>query len=201
MAGQYRMQDFVDEARDVVGRGASPEEALSTLAPGFERLLVDPAFVRERLDEIGTVEDETCLYRDPDSDFVILARGVGSLGERGTVRSGVPHDHGPLWALYGVYAGQVHLQRYEVDLEERAGRFPGLRLTSDVAGEAGTFDAIPPYHLHLPITVPGSGAIVVVVYNRPLASVVRRAYLPDLGNLIEFQGSRPPTRAATGRES
>jgi hypothetical protein len=194
----YRLANLIDEVRDAVTQELSADVALLRLEQGFRRLLANPFFLKEELERVGTVRDETCLYRDPDLDFVVLARGVGSRrGRKGTSHAVVPHDHGPLWALYGVYEGTTNLQRYEPDDSESSGRFPGLRLVKEAPAKAGDLDAITPHHMHLPLNAPDATSTIVVVYNKPLESVVRRGYVPDLQSVVEFQGVRPPVRSTS----
>lgn len=195
MVAKYGLRDFIEEVRDAAKRQIPAEQALEVLSPGFGRLLANPGFLKERLStmEPSSIKDETVLYQDPDYGFVILGRGlkkkVSSPSDPVMV---MPHDHGPLWALYGVYEGEVDLHRYEVDAAEASGPFPGLKRTMNKRAAAGEFDPVKPHQLHFPANVPGVGSITIVVYAKPLPCVVRRGYIPAAQRLIEFQGERPP---------
>src|ERR1700689_2597780 len=165
MSEHYGLEEFVAEIRDVVSRKLSEKDALAALSPGFRRLLANRSFLREKLATMRTAADEVCLYRDPDYHFTVLARGVSQRKEKkGKSHAGVPHDHGPLWALYGLYEGTARFQRYEPDPGNAAGPFPGLRMIADTAAKAGEFDAIMPHSMHLPV-FPPEGSAILVVYN------------------------------------
>lgn len=196
MSERCGFQDFVEEIRGVMRRKSSPRDALDALTPGFRRLLANSTFLDEEIRKLGTTADEVCLHHDRDFDFVVLARGVS----RGSVRQGashasVPHDHGPLWALYGLYEGTARLQRYTPDATQSAGPFPGLRLLSDLPSTAGDIDAIEPHSMHLPVFPAGGGSVIIVVYDKPLGKVVRRGYVAARRAVVDFQGAYPPTAA------
>lgn len=192
MSKEFGLSEFADEVRDVCAKNLSSPQALETLRPHFERLLGNRRFLAEKLATIGRITDETRLYHDPEYDFVILARGVGKHGKRADfARRIMPHDHGPLWAMYGVYEGEHRLQRYGIDPASKEGEFPGLALVSEIQAKSGAQDDIEPHNLHLPVAM-GEGAITIVVYSRPLESVRRLGYIPELHGVVEFTGQAPP---------
>jgi hypothetical protein len=184
----YGLDDFIDELKSVVAEQLEPQDALEKLSPGFKKLLGNRTFLSERLAKIPVQDYETCLYRDPEYEFVILARGVKP---RNSPYPILPHDHGPLWALYGVYDGRVRMERYEVRPDSHSGPYPGLALTAARNGVAGDFDAILPGHLHCPPDEE-DGSLTIVVYPRDLDEVRRRGYVPTRKALVEFQGKKPP---------
>ena len=184
----YGLEDFIREVRDVVSSQIPPSKALKVLSPGFKKLLGNPTFLDEQLATIPVHEYETCLYQDPVHEFVVLVRGVKP---RNSPYPILPHDHGPLWALYGIYRGMVTIERYEVDADEGAGQYPGLSLVSARLGQPRDLDPIPPHHLHCPPDEE-TGSITIVVYPKDLDEVMRRGYMPQLKGLIEFQGKKPP---------
>ena len=184
----YGLDDFVAEVRSVVGSRMEPGRALKTLSPGFRKLLANRTFLAEKLATIPVHEYETCLYQDPIHEFVVLARGVKP---RTSPYPILPHDHGPLWALYGVYGGKVTIERYTPNPAEQGGQYPGLSLVSTRLGQPGDFDPIPPHHLHCPPDEE-DGSLTIVVYPKDLDKVTRRGYMPEIKSLIEFQGKKPP---------
>ena len=193
MTDAYGLNDFVDEVRSSIANRHSPADALAALKPGFARLLANPTFLREKIEEIGAHSDEVCLHGEPDQSFVVLARGASQKQtNQGISHAVVPHDHGPLWALYGIYEGSSNLQRWEPDASEQSGPFPGLRLVSETPAQAGEMDAIEPHNMHLPVHTPGAGTIIIVVYDKPLESVVRRGYVASAKTVVDFQGIFPP---------
>lgn len=193
MGGGYGPEQFVSEARVVIAENLSPAATLARLTGGFARLLRNPTFLRRKLDEIGSRSDEVCLHAEPGEGFVVLARGVGQRpAVQGKSHAVVPHDHGPLWALYGVYQGSSTLQRWEPDPRAATGTFPGLRLVGERLAKAGDYDAIEPHTMHLPAHAPGAGTIILVAYAKPLESVIRRGYVAAARTVVEFQGTFPP---------
>jgi predicted metal-dependent enzyme (double-stranded beta helix superfamily) len=195
--GQYQLDEFINQVRAAVGADLQAAEVLTTLTPAFQRLLHNTNLLSDDLAAASLNAPEVCLYQDPVHEFVVLVRGLGTTGaNRPAAVAATPHDHGSLWALYGTYRGQLRLQRFEVDEQQTLAPYPGLRLTRDIAAQPGDFDAIEPHHLHLPVRM-SSDTITLVVYNKPLGSVVRRAYLPDLRQLVVFQGLVPPTSSSS----
>ena len=193
MTNSYGLDEFVGEVRANIAKQQSPAEVLTALTPGFERMLANPTFLREKIEEIGAHSDEICLHAEPDNGFVVLARGVSRKQTyQGKSHAVVPHDHGPMWALYGVYEGSTNMQRWEPDVSEQSGPFPGLRLASERPAGAGQIDAVEPHNMHLPVHTPGAGTIIIVVYNKPLESVVRRGYVASAKTTVDFQGIFPP---------
>lgn len=192
MTESYGLDEFVGEVRAKVAERQSAA-VLQALTPGFKRLLANPTFLREKIEQIGVVSDEVCLHAEPDDGFVVLARGVSQKQtSQGISHAVVPHDHGPLWALYGAYQGSTNLQRWEPDAAQQSGPFPGLRLVSERLASAGEMDAIEPHNMHLPVHTPGAGTVILVVYNKPLESVVRRGYVASAKTVVDFQGVFPP---------
>lgn len=194
----YGLEQFVTEVRAAVSKRLSAAETLESLRTGFKRLLSNRSFLRDRIEADASVGDEICLYKDADFDFVVLARGVSPRGQaQGSSHAVLPHDHGPLWALYGIYEGKSVFRRYEPDSTVQIGDFPGLRLTREIPAQAGDFDAIEPHNMHLPISDPHTGSVIVVVYDKPLETVVRRGYVRALKDVVQFQGIFPPSFVPT----
>jgi len=132
MTDAYGLNEFADEVRASIANQQSPAAVLAALSPWFGRLLANPTFLRERIEEVGAHSDEVCLHAEPDQGFVVLARGASQKQtNQGKSHAVVPHDHGPLWALYGSYEGSSNLQRWVPDGSEQSGPFPGLRLASE----------------------------------------------------------------------
>lgn len=198
MKEPYGLSEFVSEARAAIAKRMTATETLGVLTPGFKRLLANRFFLRERLKADAVVGDELCLHKDRDFAFVVLARGVSSRAEaQGSSHAVMPHDHGPLWALYGIYEGKSRFQRYEPEPGSQTGDFPGLRLIRETAAQAGDCDAIEPHNMHLPVSDPTTGSVIIVVYDRPLETVVRRGYVRALKGVVDFQGIFPPTPVST----
>lgn len=184
---------FIAHARQVAAQAREPADMLNALSSAFSALLSDRGFLDEELLALKTEVDEVCLYHDSDHEFVVLARGACRTAIRqGSSHASVPHDHGPLWALYGLYEGTARLQRYVPDPAREDGPFPGLRMVADSPAGPGSHDAIEPHQLHLPVFPPQGGSVIIVVYARPLGLVVRRGYMASRRTVVDFQGPFPP---------
>jgi predicted metal-dependent enzyme (double-stranded beta helix superfamily) len=183
----YGLEQFISDVRAASRKQLSSGETLRAIAPGFKKLLNNRRFLQEKLSSLNAVGDEVCLHTDAEHHFVVLARGVS----RGQSHAGSPHDHGSLWALYGIYEGSARFQRYEVDPASEGGPFPGLRLVSETPAKPGDYDAIEPGNIHLPVFPPEGGSVIIVVYKDDLESVVRRGYLRDIQQPVRFQGQFP----------
>jgi predicted metal-dependent enzyme (double-stranded beta helix superfamily) len=193
MAETYGLAEFTDEVRTSIAQHQAPAAVLEALSPGFVRLLSNPTFLQERIEEIGAPSDEVCLHAEPNEGFVVLARGVSKKQtNKGESHAALPHDHGPLWALYGIYEGSSNIQRWEPDESEQSGPFPGLRLVSEHLANVGDMNAVEPHNMHLPVHTPGAGTSIIVVYDKPLVSVVRRGYVASAKTVCDFQGLFPP---------
>jgi predicted metal-dependent enzyme (double-stranded beta helix superfamily) len=100
---------------------AAPDPAHPPLEPikaAIERTFADTQFM---VDAFGSQQQDDAiggrlLYEDPDYGFAVWA----SVEKPGVVRT--PHDHGPTWAVYGVYRGRIDTTLYErVDHGTREG--------------------------------------------------------------------------------
>jgi predicted metal-dependent enzyme (double-stranded beta helix superfamily) len=187
MSATYGLEQFIQDVRAAGRKQLSPNETLRVIAPGFKQLLNNRSFLQEKLASLNVVGDEGCLHADAEEHFVVLARGVS----RGQSHAGSPHDHGSLWALYGIYEGSAQFQRYEIDPSSNGGPFPGLRLVSETSAGPGDYDAIEPGNMHLPVFPPEGGSVIIVVYKDDLESVVRRGYLREIQQPVRFQGQFP----------
>jgi predicted metal-dependent enzyme (double-stranded beta helix superfamily) len=187
MTATYGLNEFIEDVRAVNKDNLSSGDTLRALGPRFRQLLSNPNFLKEKLASMSATGDEACLHADPEHHFVILARGIS----RGQSHAGSPHDHGSLWALYGIYEGSARFQRYETDPASRSGPFPGLRMISDSRAGPGDYDAIEPGNMHLPVFPPEGGSVIIVVYKDDLESVVRRGYLRDIQQPVRFRGQFP----------
>ena len=76
MTEAYGLVEFTDEVRASIVQQQTPATVLGALTQSFGRLLANPTFMRERIEEIGVHSDEVCLHEEPDQGFVVLARGA-----------------------------------------------------------------------------------------------------------------------------
>lgn len=81
--------------------------------------LRDPAFVQAQF-PAGAPERKV-IYQDADLGFCILAHEY-----RGP-KAGLPHDHGPSWAIYGQAEGETEMSDYDVVEAAAPGRPARIR--------------------------------------------------------------------------
>jgi predicted metal-dependent enzyme (double-stranded beta helix superfamily) len=103
------VETLIDDVRAAIRGAPDPEQPpLEPIKAAIERALADPRC----LNQVYRADDEPAakaglLYEDPDYGFAVWA----SVQAPGTYHA--PHDHGPTWAVYGVYAGKVDTGLYE----------------------------------------------------------------------------------------
>jgi predicted metal-dependent enzyme (double-stranded beta helix superfamily) len=86
----------------LIARG---QAALPEIAERLRILLVDPAFVAQTFDETMP-PSQRVLHHDPETDAYVLAH-VQAPGKRG-----MPHGHGPSWAIYGNARGVTEMTEW-----------------------------------------------------------------------------------------
>lgn len=100
------LKSYITEVRSVWGDGKDPQ--LPHKVKGLlEKLLISTSPLEPwiaRLIKEGLPSTE--LYRDEDHGFIQMGHVHGK-GHRNS-----PHDHGPCWALYGVYHGVTEITTY-----------------------------------------------------------------------------------------
>ena len=111
-----KLEQFATQCHDFLKAEPGPagrEKVVSAL----EGVLKDADFVTRHLGE-GTGNRDV-LYEDPELGFCILAHAYEGASQS------APHDHGPVWAIYGQASGETEMTEWEVvepASEERAGK-------------------------------------------------------------------------------
>ena len=71
----------------------------------LERLLENEKFIAEHLGPDAS-PCRTVIFQDPDTDYCV------QIHIHGNTATGVPHDHGPSWAIYGQAASYTDMTAY-----------------------------------------------------------------------------------------
>lgn len=104
-----RLRDIWDDGRDP-GLPARAQAAMETFLRTARR---DEPWLHQLFAENRQAKE---VYRDPDQGFILM----GHFQRPGHDRN--PHDHGPHWVLYGVYAGATDITTWR---RQDDGRTPG----------------------------------------------------------------------------
>jgi len=126
-------------------------EALSNPEPQSGRLeaarllakvLADPDFLAARFaQEVGI---RKVLYEDSDIGFCIVVHEF--LG----AKKGLPHDHGPSWAIYGQAAGETHMSDFELLPDGLADAPRKVRMTRSYCMKQGNVHLYNEGDIHAP---------------------------------------------------
>ena len=94
----YDLEQFCADTQATLRSSDALETKLARISEKLKALLANPAFVASAFAD-DTPPGQRLLYRDPETDFHVLAHV-----QRGG-KSGNPHSHGPSWAVYGSARG------------------------------------------------------------------------------------------------
>ena len=118
----YSLDTFVADCKAtlVADPGLDGREKVRQL---LQRVLADEAFMAAHFGSEADSE-RNVLYEDPDLDFCIVAHVYQK------IYGGRPHDHGPVWAIYGQAAGVTEMTDWrlvEPPKDGRAGKVASVR--------------------------------------------------------------------------
>lgn len=139
----YNLEQFAADIRAALQAddGAEGHEAVRKLVG---RALADADFIARYAPE-NAKEERTVLYEDPDLGFCICAHVYH--GEK----MGLPHDHGPTWAIYGQAAGETEMIDWRM-VAPPAGDQPGkVEQTRSYIMRPGDAHAYAPGDIHAPL--------------------------------------------------
>ena len=111
----YTLDQMVEECRSAlsVDRNAVGRNAVRQIV---EKACKDDDFVAAHLGPDNDIPRQV-LYEDEDLDFCILVHVAAP-------ETGLPHGHGPTWAIYGIAAGITEMTDWHC-IDEPDGRLPG----------------------------------------------------------------------------
>jgi predicted metal-dependent enzyme (double-stranded beta helix superfamily) len=167
------VKTLVDEVRAVIKGAPDPEQPpLEPIKAAIERVLAQPRCLAE---VYGSEQEDKAgaglLYEDPNYGFAVWA----SVQPPGTYHAA--HDHGPTWAVYGVYAGKVDTVLYRrADDGSRQG-YAEVRELSRAVATHGDVSCMPRGIAHETRSMDEKPALNLIV--RGLRSYWRHVYRPD----------------------
>ncbi|HEY7066246.1 MAG TPA: hypothetical protein VII06_32540 [Chloroflexota bacterium] len=170
---------FVDEMRAAWAAGQNatlPERGQRLLEALLRDTPADEAWVAGLLNERPSARE---LYRDPDYGF--LQMGHFHLAGHG----GAPHDHGPYWVLYGVYRGEIAINKYR-RLDGSTGTGPtDLEVVETAHLGPGTVFPYLPGEIHTPRSLDPQGSIVMRFLSGDVDAIERFRFKPlDAANVL-----------------
>ena len=139
----YTLEKFAADIRAALqaDEGAAGREAVRKLV---ERALADADFIAANAPPDAD-EERNVLYEYPELGFCICAHVYH--GEK----MGLPHDHGPTWAIYGQAAGETEMTDWRM-VTPPAGDQPGkVEQTRSYIMRPGDAHAYAPGDIHAPL--------------------------------------------------
>ena len=162
----YGVKEFCAETRAAIDPKTRKAD-LEAVRRNLEKLLSNKELVQE-LCGPGAQNGIHELYRDPETDFVLLAH-VYPKG-----RTSPPHDHGASWAVYGQAVGWTEMTEYErLDDGKTAGR-ADIKVARTYRLEPGKAGVFGPHEIHR-INFP-DGARFIRCTGTDLASIDTFSY-------------------------
>ena len=149
------------------------EPTVQRIAAALQPLLADREWLAARgLPRAGEPR-YYLLYEDADYGFVVTLMHHAA-GHRGWI-----HDHGSMWTVYGVYAGQEAIYRYErVDDGAREG-YAEIRPTARLDAGPGTIDFVLPHAIHNEVNETAAPSLAVIVRSENGGRVLQARFDPD----------------------
>jgi 3-mercaptopropionate dioxygenase len=175
------VHSFVEQVRDVIGRGLSPVDACDLIRPRFGELLATDGWLPDEFQEpalesgMGGGIGQWLLYRADDRSLSLFSLVVPS-----EVQTPV-HDH-LAWGLVGLYRGtqeeEIYAQRNgELTLTERRELAPG-----------DFYALIPPTDdIHRVRTTSAETSVSIHLLTNDTGCVWRHAYDPATGDAAPFR--------------
>lgn len=174
------LEAYVREVRAALGVGGPLEPLLQRITAALRPVLADRAWLAARgLPRPGEPR-YYLLYEDPDYGFVV------TLMHHAARHQGTVHDHGSMWTVYGVYAGEEVIYRYErVDDGSRPG-YAEVQQTARLVAGPGTVDYVLPYAIHNEVNESAAPSFAVIVRSENAGRVLQSRY--DLATRTVRQG-------------
>ena len=101
----YSLKDFCRDTTEILKTGASRQH-VDKVKAHMERLLVDPAFVKEYFGDNQPLGLKR-IHIDPQLGFEVMTYRYTE------ARKSNPHDHGDSWAIYGQVAEYTEMTEWD----------------------------------------------------------------------------------------
>lgn len=170
----YGLDAFCRESREALLRDNS-SSGREQVRQNLEKLLSNQSFVEEACG-VGAPTGITELYRDPETEFVVLAHVMVK------DRISPPHDHGTSWAIYGQAKGHTDMSEFRrPDGKEGEGDavIEHVKTYRLEPGDAGLYDIREIHAIDYP-----AGSCFVRVTGRPLEDEPRLRYDMETGKAV-----------------
>lgn len=162
---------FVSEVNAAYDEGWSEERLMFRVTQAVEKLVVDETFLDDFGLPIPSEYQTYLLYQDPARRWIVTA----STSRDGLYRP--PHDHGPTWAVYGVYSGEIQMNRYRRVDDRRTEGYAELETVAEFVARPGMVDPIVPGGIH-ELRYFGDAGISVIARSADHTRLVRGRYYP-----------------------
>jgi predicted metal-dependent enzyme (double-stranded beta helix superfamily) len=180
VTGVYRLQDFVEEAKDIVARRLDEESTLTALSEPLSRLISRP-------DCLADVEPSG--NPDPDRGFTIYeADDLTILAVVWPENGGAPiHNHNG-WAMEGIVSGMERNRNYARLDDASTPWYAKLEEVDPSVVHAGetTSLALPPNDIHA-VEIPAGKTLAVHVYGLDLLKQWRYRFDLETGEVSPFR--------------
>ena len=183
---------FVGEVNAAYDEGRSEERLIYRVTDAVEDLVADETFLADFGLPIPN-EYQTCLlYQDPRRGWIVTA----STSRDGLYRP--PHDHGSTWAVYGVYSGEIQMNRYRRVDDGRTEGYAELETVAEFVARPGMVDPIVPGGIH-ELRYFGDAGISVIARSADHTSLVRGRYYPLEKRVEIIDGGAASTGSREGK--
>lgn len=176
----YRLQDFVDEARDIVGRGLSDDATLEAIVEPLSRIIARPDCLAD-LEPSGNP--------NPDKGFTIFeAPNLSILAVVWPENGGAPiHNHNG-WAIEGVISGFERNRNFERRDDGKTPWRAQLEEVEPTYVPAGTTTclALPPHDIHA-VEIPQGKTLAIHVYGIDLLHQWRYQFDLATGDVVPYR--------------
>jgi predicted metal-dependent enzyme (double-stranded beta helix superfamily) len=172
---------FVGAVKDAYDEGRSEEWLLFRVSDALATLVQDKTFLNDFGLPVAGEYQTYLLYKDPQRGFIVTA----STSKDKLYRP--PHDHGPTWAVYGVYSGEISMKRYRRVDDRRKDGYAEVGRVADFIARPGMVDAIVAGGIH-ELFYSGDAGISVIARSADPTEFLRGRYNPTEKTVQMFKG-------------
>lgn len=172
---------FIESVKGAYDERRSEERLVFCVSDALGALLQDKHYLNDFGLPRGGEYQTYLLYTDSERGFMVTA----STSRDKLYRP--PHDHGPTWAVYGVYTGDIDMKRYQRVDDRRKDGYAELDRVAEFRARPGMVDAIVAGGIH-ELDYRGDGAISVVVRSGDPGEFIRGRYNPEERTVKMFKG-------------
>lgn len=139
----YTLDDFSAECRTAL-QADSGQGGREKVRACVEKALKDQDFVAKYLGD-NVEKERTIIYEDSDLGFCICAHVYKG------AKQGLPHDHGPTWAIYGQAVGETEMTDWEMVSPPEGDKAGKVKLSKTYSLKPGDAHLYPEGAIHAPM--------------------------------------------------